>query len=125
LTNQDKRVQALAVLIDRHGSVEPLASGTFKESGTGVQTVLIVLNKDTAPEEKPVEQLQPVTSTIQDENFEYKMLSLHERLKKLNEEAHMYEQQIDEMFAKLFPAKEQKPVAQPLDVKSISQMKLW
>jgi predicted RNA methylase len=42
---QDKLAIAFRELVEEHGDMTPLPEGTFKESGTGVNTVLVVLRK--------------------------------------------------------------------------------
>jgi hypothetical protein len=43
---QDKRIAKLRKLVEMHGSWEQLEDETFKDSGTGVRTVLIEMRKD-------------------------------------------------------------------------------
>lgn len=43
-TRQDRRCTAFRAFVDEHGSWEPCESGAFKESGTGVNCVLVHLH---------------------------------------------------------------------------------
>lgn len=48
---EDRRVKEFRALIEQHGSLRTLDGGSFKESGTGVNTVLISMHK---PAEKKI-----------------------------------------------------------------------
>lgn len=41
----DKRTAAFRAFVEEHGEIQKLASGAFKESGTGANTVMIILQK--------------------------------------------------------------------------------
>jgi 16S rRNA G1207 methylase RsmC len=41
----NKKAVAFQNLVAEHGHIEPLPEGSFEESGTGVNTVLVVLDK--------------------------------------------------------------------------------
>ena len=125
LTNQDKRIQKLNALVERYGSVEKLASGAFKESGTGVQTVMVVLHKDVEVEEKPTAHSQPEQAqTSEQSDFESHMRSLHDELTALDREAAAIHKQLEQQFEMLFPSKK-KPVEKPIEAKDVSQLGLW
>jgi hypothetical protein len=40
-----ERSRAVRELVERHGTIEPLPEGSFKESGTMVRTVLVTLSR--------------------------------------------------------------------------------
>lgn len=42
---QNKKAVAFQKLVEEHGFIEPLPQGSFEESGTGVNTVLVTLDK--------------------------------------------------------------------------------
>jgi predicted RNA methylase len=48
---QDKRTSGLRALIEEHGTCDPLPDGSFKESGTAVRTVRVILDKRAIPQQ--------------------------------------------------------------------------
>ena len=111
LSNQDKRVKALNALIKAHGSCEELGSGVFKESGTGVSTVLITLTKKEASKEHVSSEMDNQTSERTEEvsgwraepDFHKRMLALTKELNQLEEEAREIHRQINLQISALFP----------------------
>ncbi len=47
---QEKEMVAFRALVEKHGRFEELPAGSFKSSGTMVNTVMVVLDRDVAPE---------------------------------------------------------------------------
>jgi hypothetical protein len=60
---EDKRVKKFRALIEQHGSLRELGGGSFKDSGTGVNTVLISMCKPAEIKTMPVD-VQQIASTL-------------------------------------------------------------
>lgn len=121
--SQDKRVKALSALIEAHGQYEELEDNAFKESGTGVRTVLITLHKEASTTDKqPSGSAEVSKASTPEPDFRSKVLSLHEELNQLEREARQIHKRIDQNMKALFPElaqAEEKPAQKP------SQMSLW
>lgn len=61
---EDKRVKGFRVLIEQYGSFRMLDGGSFKESGTGVNTVLISMHKPAERKTVPVVDVQQIASVL-------------------------------------------------------------
>lgn len=60
---EDKRVKEFRTLIDQHGALRELGGGSFKESGTSVNTVLISMCKPAETKTVPVD-VQQIASVL-------------------------------------------------------------
>jgi hypothetical protein len=60
---EDKRVKEFRALIEQHGSLRELGGGSFKESGTGVNTALISMCKPAETKTVPVD-VQQIASAL-------------------------------------------------------------
>jgi len=130
LFSQDKRVKALSALIDAYGSTEELDDKAFKESGTGVRTVLIILHKDaTATNNQPSNEVEVEhKAPVRDQEFRSKVLSLTEELDDLEAEARKIHAQIDRNMAALFHSEsvqKKAEVKEPQKSVNPTQMSLW